>query len=173
MTPADATAHLVDPRRTRALDVLGPTIQYMTEVGQADGEPCVMRGTVPPGASVPLHSHTDPETFVGLSGHVEALVDGPGGPSWIGIGPRDVFHVPGGARHAFRNRSDEPAVMIVVSTARMGRFFREVGTPADQATAAASPPSGAAVQRFVQAAERYGHWLAGPEENAEVGLNLG
>jgi hypothetical protein len=38
-----------------ALDVMGPTIEFL--VPPADGEPCVMRGTIPSGAAVPLHSH--------------------------------------------------------------------------------------------------------------------
>ena len=35
---------------------------------------CVLRGTIPPGVSVPLHSHTDAESFYVLSGGAEALV---------------------------------------------------------------------------------------------------
>jgi hypothetical protein len=68
--------------------------------------------------------------------------------------------VPGNAKHAWRNASREPAVAIVVSTPRIGRFFREV----------AGPPSDAAIQRFLEVAERYGYWNATPEENAGVGL---
>jgi hypothetical protein len=31
----------------------------------------------------------------------------------------------------------------------------------------------AALWTFIEAAERHGHWLAGPEENAAVGLRVG
>jgi uncharacterized RmlC-like cupin family protein len=34
----------------------------------------------------------------------------------VTIGPGDIFHVPGNAKHAFRNRSSEPAVAIIVTT---------------------------------------------------------
>lgn len=88
-----------------------------------------MRGTVPPDVVVPLHSHADPETFLALSGGVRGLEPLGQGPTWIGIRPGDVLHVPGGAKHAFRNPEREPAVMIVVSTAEIGAFFREVATP--------------------------------------------
>jgi len=131
-----------------------------------------MRGTVPPGAVVPLHSHADPETFVVLSGELEGLVMSPAGFTWVPVGPGDVFHVPGNAKHAWRNTSREPAVAIVVSTPRIGRFFREVGTPVDPADTTARPPSDAAIQQFLQVAERYGYWNATPEENADVGLTL-
>jgi HD-GYP domain-containing protein (c-di-GMP phosphodiesterase class II) len=83
----------------------------------------------PPGVVVPLHSHPNPETFIPVSGEAEGLVHSADVVRWVPIGPGDVFHVPAGARHAFRNRSREPAVATVVSTARIGRFFREVGTP--------------------------------------------
>jgi hypothetical protein len=36
----------------------------------------------------------------------------------------------------------------------------------------AGPPSDAAVQRFLETAERYGCWNATAEENAQVGLPL-
>jgi uncharacterized RmlC-like cupin family protein len=130
-----------------------------------------MRGTIPPGGAVPLHSHADPETFLALSGEVEGLFDRPGDPGWVRIGPCDVFQVPGGARHAWRNLSDEPSVTIVVSTARLGRFFREVGTRVAPGTAAtASPPSEEELERFLAIAARYGYWNATPEENAAAGV---
>jgi quercetin dioxygenase-like cupin family protein len=156
----DQTAHLVDLRSLEAIDVLGPTIQYVTPPEGPDSAPCIMRGTIPPGGAVPLHSHADPETFIVISGDVEGLVVAPEGPGWIRIGPRDVFHVPGGVKHAWRNPSGEPAVMFIVSTAGIGRFFLEVGGP------------DATLERFVLTAQRYGHWMGTPEENQEVGLDL-
>lgn len=126
---ATHVAHLVDPYAVETLDVLGPTIQVLTEPGVDDGSPCVMRGTIPSGVAVPLHSHPDPETFILLSGEAEGLAEADGNLVWTRIEPGGIFHVPGGAKHAWRNRSRQTAVMIVVSTSRMGRFFQEIGTP--------------------------------------------
>jgi uncharacterized RmlC-like cupin family protein len=42
---------------------------------------------------------------------------------WIWIGVGDIFHTPGGAKHAVRNESREPAVSIVIRTARMVDSF--------------------------------------------------
>ncbi|AZN99804.1 cupin domain-containing protein [Mesorhizobium sp. M9A.F.Ca.ET.002.03.1.2] len=64
-----------------------------------NGEPCVMGGTVPPGVTVPLHSHADPETFIQISGEIEGLSQSPEGFVWVSIRPGDIFHVPGGAKH--------------------------------------------------------------------------
>jgi quercetin dioxygenase-like cupin family protein len=165
----DRAARLVDPQHIEVLDVLGPTIAFLTE--PEDGEPCVMRGTIPPRGSVPLHSHADPETFLMLVGEVDGLVMSPGGHRWVPIHPGEVFHVPGHAPHAWRNRSDAPAVMNIVSTAKIGRFFREVGTPVTAADGTPTPPEDVLL-RFLEVSERYGYWNATPEENASVGLTV-
>jgi quercetin dioxygenase-like cupin family protein len=160
---------LIDPRTVETLDVLGPAVQLLTPPG-GDDEPCLIRGTIPPGVVVPLHSHPDVETFVAVSGAVEGLVDADRGARWVRIGPGDVFHVPGGARHAFRNLGREPAVSLIVTTGRIGRFFRDIGTPAGRDGASAWPPSVEALERLLRVAERYGYWNATPDENAAIGL---
>jgi oxalate decarboxylase/phosphoglucose isomerase-like protein (cupin superfamily) len=68
---------------------------------------------------------------------------------WIEIASGDVFHVPGGAKHAFRNDGADDAVMLIVSTAKIGR-----------------------IQRFLETSARYGYWNATPEENARIGIRL-
>lgn len=156
---AERVAHLVDPDGVETIEVFGPTIQFLTSPDDGEHAPCVMRGTTPPGAVVPLHSHADPETFLALSGEFEALAYAGREFNWVRVRPGDVLHIPGGAKHALRNRSREPAVNILVSTARIGRFFREVAAP-----------SGDPIEHFLATAERYGYWNATPEENAAVGL---
>jgi quercetin dioxygenase-like cupin family protein len=160
------TARLVDPRTVETIEVLGPTIQFLSTPEPDDNAPCVMRGTIPPGGVVPLHSHADPETFLAVSGEVEGLSHSYDGFSWVRVRPGDVFHVPGGAMHGFRNRSAQPAVSLIVSTMKIGRFFREVAT----SSTAAGPPSEEQIEHFLATAERYGYWNATPEQNAELGL---
>jgi quercetin dioxygenase-like cupin family protein len=170
---SERVAGLVDPRDAETLEVLGPVIRFLVPPDD-DGAPCVMRGTIAPGGVVPLHRHADPETFIALEGEVEGWLDRGGRDGWARVAPGDVVHVPGGVGHAWRNPSPEPAVSIIVTTATLGRFFREVGTRAPAATApTASPPPDAAVERFLAVAERYGYWNATPEENAAIGLRLG
>ena len=129
----------------------GATVEILTPVG--DGLPCVMRGTIPAGGIVPLHSHADPETFLMLDGEIEGFVAG----EWSRIAAGDVLHVPGHIRHAWRNRSDGPADMYLVSTGTIARFFREV---------AAEP------ERFLEISAGFGYWNATPEENAAIGLTV-
>jgi quercetin dioxygenase-like cupin family protein len=165
-------AHLVDLRAAETLDVLGPSVQFLTEPSRSDESPCVMRGAIPPGMVVPLHSHPDPETFILVSGAMEGLAQGDEGHRWIGIQTGGIFHVPSGAKHAFRNPGDQPAVALIVTTSRLGRFFRDIGTPEGSAAKPPTPPSAEAIQHFLATAQRYGYWNATPEENAKIGIAL-
>src|SRR5687768_4585812 len=164
-------AHMVNPTNLETVHVLGPMLRYVTEPSDDEG-PCLMIGTVPTGVVVPLHSHADPETFIPISGEVEGLSYRSNQDfEWLRVRPGNVFHVPSGAKHGFRNAGTEPAVMYIVSTGRIGRFFREVG---DRISPSVQPAavSAAAIQRFLAIAARYGYWNATPEENAHVGIAL-
>jgi len=165
-------AHLIDTREAAALDVLGASVQLLDPPTDERHDPRVMRGVIPPHAVVPLHSHSDPETFVGVSGQLEGLSATDDGFRWIPIGPGDVFHVPGNARHAFRNPSDEPAVSIVIITGQLSDFFEETGKPLPAGATTTWPPAPEEVEGFLEIAARYGYWNASPEENAAAGLQL-
>ncbi|UVF22207.1 cupin domain-containing protein (plasmid) [Microvirga terrae] len=169
-TSKNLVAHFVNPLDAETLDVMGPQIQLLVEPG-ADHAPSVMRGTIPPGTVVPLHSHDDPETFIGLSGEAEGLIHSADEFRWVRIQAGDIFHVPGGAKHAFRNRNDTPYVALVVSTSRMAEFFRVVGTPLTLGERAAAI-SEVQVQEFFEAAARFGYWTGGQGDNAAIGLDL-
>lgn len=172
LSSGDRSAHSVDAREHAVLDVLGPTVQFLTPSERGEETPCILRGVIPPGVSVPLHSHADPETYFPVSGEADALAERAGELNWVRIRPGDVFHVPGNAKHAFRNLSAEPAVMFIITTPRIGRFFEEVGTPVPLQGQPPGPPSPEAVRHFLATAQRYGYWNATPEENALVGLSL-
>jgi mannose-6-phosphate isomerase-like protein (cupin superfamily) len=164
-------AHLVDQAGLETVHVLGPTLRYVTEPREDSG-PCLMIGTIPRGVVVPLHSHADPETFIVKSGEIEGLASRSDEHfDWLRVRPGDVFDVPSGAKHAFRNVGEEPAVMYIVTTGRIGRFFREVGVRVTAGHPPA-PVSREAIERFLAVAARYGYWNATPEENARVGISL-
>jgi quercetin dioxygenase-like cupin family protein len=164
------SAHLIDGEALATFDILGPTIQFVKPSDEVSGAPAILRGTIPPGGAAPLHSHPDPETFVQLSGELEGLAFDKDDPKWIKIMPGDVFYVPAGARHAFRNRTDRPAISIIFTTARLAAFFREVVRPLSDGRAPGVTLDD--IQHFLATAESYGHWNATPEENREVGIAL-
>jgi hypothetical protein len=61
--------------------------------------------------------------------------------------------------------------MLVISTSKIGRFFRELATAAvpDAPNTDLSPEQ---ILRFHEISRRYGYWNASPEENARVGINV-
>jgi quercetin dioxygenase-like cupin family protein len=149
------------------LDLFGATVQFLTEDCDQEEEPCLLRGTIPPGVSVPIHSHFDNETFYVLSGEIQVLTEHNGESRWLPAKTGDVIQIPGGAIHAFRNQSKRPVEKLIVTTTRLARFFREIGRPM---SAAGTPPRSEELQNFITTAARYCYWLASPEENAAAGI---
>jgi quercetin dioxygenase-like cupin family protein len=144
-------------------------LEFLTSPEEAQNDFCVLRGVIPPGVSVPLHSHPDTETFFVISGEMLALRQGAEGYDAIVAKTGDYIHVPAGARHGWRNVSSEPVVAIITTTARLGRFVQEIGRPL---TGAPQPVTPEDLARFATVAAAYGHWNGTPEENAAVGIRL-
>lgn len=160
---------LVDGTGGEVLDVLGPAVEFLNVSEGPYGQFCVMRGVVPPGVTVPLHSHDDVEAFFVVSGSQEVLVPGNDGLEWRPAHAGDFIHVPGGELHAHRNVSDEAAIDLIITTPRLGSFFREVGCPPGD-IGKATPAQ--RLNHFVKTALRYGIRLGTPAENAAVGIEL-
>jgi quercetin dioxygenase-like cupin family protein len=168
----ELVTHLIDVNGLQAFDIMGVEIRYLIEPGVEDNRPCIMRGVIPPGIVVPLHSHEDPETFFQLSGEMEGLSMSDEGFEWLRVRPGDVFHIPRNARHALRNLSQAPSIAFLITTSKMGRFFGEISKPAVVGTRSPMPPSEETIQHFLKTAARYGYWNATPEENARIGISL-
>jgi quercetin dioxygenase-like cupin family protein len=149
------------------LDVLGPRIRFLTALSDDDDQYCLMRGTVPAGVVVPLHSHAERETFYVLAGEIEGLQEN----RWITLGVGDAFDVPGGLKHGWRNLSGASASMLVVVPMRLARFFRDIGRPV--ATIEPGAPKPADLQRLIEISHAYGYWLGSPADNAAVGISFG
>jgi quercetin dioxygenase-like cupin family protein len=131
---------------------------------------CVVRGTIPPHGGVPLHSHTDAESFYVLSGEAEALVQTTDGLEWQRLRPGDFIHIPAGNKHAWRNRSSEPTSALITCTEKLGRALREMAQFTGEN--GMQFPSPAAIHRLVEVSELYGFWFGTREENAAVGIEL-
>jgi quercetin dioxygenase-like cupin family protein len=161
--------HIAEGTDRPVLDVLGPTIEFLTSPDEADDGLCVMRGVIPPGVVVPIHSHDDAEAFYILPGTQQVLTQGTDGLEWNDARAGDYIDVPRGTPHAHRNVSHDPAVDLLITTARLGRFFQDVGKPA---TDPPQPPSAEDVAHFIATSVRYGYTLGTPEENKAVGIDL-
>jgi quercetin dioxygenase-like cupin family protein len=150
------------------LDALGPKIEPLTSMEEKSY--CVLKGTIPPGVSVPLHSHGDAESFYVLSGEAQVLVQSEDGLDWQTLKPGDFVQIPGDAKHAWRNISDQPMEALITTTPKLGNALREMSEPAhgrDQGS-----PGPEAMERLAEITERYGYWMASPSENAELGISL-
>jgi quercetin dioxygenase-like cupin family protein len=165
--PSTVLRQIADGTPYTAVDVFGPTLEFISGPDDPGADFWVMRGVVPPGVAVPLHSHDDAEDFFILSGTQQVLTKSDQGLHWRDVNAGDYVHIPAGTPHAHRNVSDEPAVELVITTARLGRFFQEVAR-----TGVTHPPTPIELAEFVAVATRYGYDLATPEQNAAIGIAL-
>ena len=165
----NAHRHVAQGTSSPTLDVLGPTVEFLTTPDDSGDGFSIMRGVVPPGVVVPLHSHDDAEAFFIVAGTQQVLTQGENGLEWNDFHAGDYVYVPPGTLHAHRNISDEPAVDLLVTSARLGRFFQEVSKPAIEPP---QPPTPDDVARFIATSSEYGYTLGTPEENHAVGIDL-
>ena len=157
--------HLVRAGHGIPLDLgLSGGIELLSSPNEKDY--CVMKGALQPGADLPLHSHGDDEDFYMLSGEAEALVETTNGLEWKIVQAGDFVHIPGNMKHAWRNHFSTPAEQIIVTPAKLGRFFREM----DELIRAGG--KNGTMEKLRELSERYGYWLGSPEENAAVGISL-
>jgi hypothetical protein len=126
---------------------------------------------MPPGVSVPLHSHKAVEVFFILSGNVEVLLEDGAKMSWVEASAGNLIEIPSKAKHAFRNSSQHPVINLLYTASDHGRYFQEIGRPATSEESV-SPPAPDEIQRLLETARRYGYWFATPEENASVGITI-
>jgi quercetin dioxygenase-like cupin family protein len=153
------------------LDVFGPTLEFLILPEHADGTYCAITGTIPPGGSVPLHSHPDIESFFLVSGAVRVLSEREGSFEWLDVRRGEFAHVPSNAKHAWQNTSSEPAVQLIITTPILGRFLQEVARPITPGTPLL-PPTPYDLQHFMHVAAKYDYWVGSPAENAAIGIHL-
>jgi quercetin dioxygenase-like cupin family protein len=165
------TAYVVNKGKGTVLDVCGPTVEFLNSTDEKDAAYCIMIGTIPPGVSVPLHSHPDVESFFTLSGTVQVLFQRGDQLEWIDVKTGDFVQIRAGAKHAFRNTSTQSVVQLIATTPRLGRILREIERPVALGEPP-RPPSSDELQHFVRVAAANQHWLGSPEENAAIGLSL-
>jgi quercetin dioxygenase-like cupin family protein len=147
--------------------VLGVLLQFLSTPEQINDQISMMRGTVPSGVVIPLHSHADPEIFYVLNGSLEVFQ----AEGWQTVTAGEVVSIPGNVRHAVRNTSPSPITLITVSKQELYSFFRELARPFDPNRPPA-PPTPEEMQQLFNVAEKYEYWLASRDENAAIGISL-
>jgi quercetin dioxygenase-like cupin family protein len=169
--PSETTTGTSRGAEEQTFIVLGVLLQFLSTPEQINDQICVMRGTVPSGVQIPLHSHADPEIFYVLNGSIEVFqAEGPSA-GWQIVTAGEVVSIPGNVRHALRNTSPGPITLITVSKQELYSFFRELARPFDPNRPPA-PPTPEEIQQLLSVAEKYEYWLASPDENATIGISL-
>ena len=153
------------------LDLFGPTVQFLTSPEEAEGTFCILISVIPREGFIPIHSHEGIECFFMLSGQQEVVVEEQGKFRRIVCNPGEFIQVPNGVKHGLLNRSAKPASSLIVTTAKLGRFYKEIGRPIAPGSQQEIPTADE-LQYFINAAKRYGYWMATSEENAAVGISL-
>jgi quercetin dioxygenase-like cupin family protein len=154
-----------------ALDVLGANVQFLVGPRPGDETPCILKGTIPSGVTIPMHSHDFVEIFFVLYGNIEVLIEEAGKMRWVEGGAGNLIEIPSNTKHAIRNRSEHPVINLLFTTSKHGRYFQEIGRSVASGESV-RPPAPDEIQRFLKTARRYGYWFATPEENAAVGIKL-
>lgn len=154
--------------RIPAIDIMGPQIQFLQIPEKIDSKHCIMLVSVPPGVTVPLHSHADPEFFFIIQGKIEMLNQDDSA-TWIEAEIGSFVQILPNAKHAFRNVSSMPAAFLCETTEQMRHFFETVGEAVNTGQLGA-PPTMERTSRFVSAAERFGYWIGSPQENIAAGI---
>ena len=150
------------------VNVFGPLQQFLVSPAETSGAFGIMRAIVPPSIAIPLHSHADPEVFFVLEGLLEVLRWGEVS-QWLTAQVGDVICVPGGIKHAIRNNSTAPTIILLATTPNIYEFFRELGKPYNP-RGPAGPPTEEDMRRLLDLAAKYRYWIGSPQENAAIGL---
>jgi quercetin dioxygenase-like cupin family protein len=145
---------------------LRPTNKCLTSLSFHSDEYCVLIADIPCGAIVPLHSHSDRESFYILSGEMNLYHDA----SWRTLKQGEFVDVLCNTKHAWRNASESTVSLLVVTTVRMGLFLRQVSSSPEVELGT----QGAATrkERFSRLVQNYGYWLGTPEDNEAIGLSV-
>jgi quercetin dioxygenase-like cupin family protein len=153
--------------RPQTFVVLGVLLQFLSTPEQINDQISVMRGTIPSGVVVPLHSHADPEIFYVLDGSLEVFQS----EGWQTVTAGEVIAIAGSVRHALRNSSYGPTTTLTVCKQKLYSFFRALARPFD-AKRPTAPPTPEDIEQLFTVAKKYEYWLASRDENAAIGISL-
>ena len=121
---------------------LGTLARMKLEGHDTGGRFALWENVLPHGASPPLHSHPQDETFYVLEGELTVwvvepeLADAADDPAaWVSsrarrCGPGTVMFAPGGTPHTFRVESDTARVLVISTPAGIEDMVRGLAEPA-------------------------------------------
>ena len=158
-TPANLPADVL----TRALtltDADDPSLPHIGLVGdtytvllsgqQTAGRFCLIDMHIPPNGGPGPHRHDFEETFVLLTGEMQATFRG----ETVTVHAGQTLHIPANAPHLFHNASSEPVrLLCLCSPSGQEDFFAEIGVPVATRTTPPPPMDQAAMAAFLAKAQ--------------------
>jgi quercetin dioxygenase-like cupin family protein len=143
-----AAPRVVD--QTEPLWFLGTLARVLLDGEQTGERFALIELVFPKGASPPLHSHPQDETFYIRDGQVTVWVDGQPRSCRQGA----IAFAPGGTPHSFRVESDTAQMLVLSTPAGIERYVRALAEPAEWPWLP-SPPDGPRVPaERIEAVER-------------------
>jgi quercetin dioxygenase-like cupin family protein len=122
---ASAVPAVVTHAESEQLWFLGTLTRVKLDGRTTAGRLGVFESLLPRGASPPLHSHPEDETFYVLDGDVTVWVDG----RPRACRPGDIAFAPAGTPHSFRVESDTARILTISTAAGIEEFVRALGEP--------------------------------------------
>ena len=111
---------------TDPLWFLGTVARILLDGEQTGGAFAAFEALLPRGASPPVHSHPQDETFYILEGEATVWVDGQPCPCQAGA----IAFAPGGTPHSFRVESDTARMLVLSTPAGIEDYVRALAEPA-------------------------------------------
>jgi quercetin dioxygenase-like cupin family protein len=137
---------------------LGALVTIKVPGEAVDGRCTLIEFLMPRGASPPVHSHPQDETFTMIDGTLTFVAGDErflcdAGASWI---------VPARVQHTFRVESETARLVAVYAPAGMDHCFRNAGLPADAATLPPADAPTRPLEEIEEAMRNHGHDNFGP-----------
>jgi quercetin dioxygenase-like cupin family protein len=120
----------VEPRvidEVEPLWFLGTLARVLLDGEQTGERFAVIEMLLPHGASPPLHSHAQDETFYILDGEMSVWI----GDHTQGCRPGAIAFAPAGVPHSFRVESHTARILVLSTPAGIERYVRALGEPAE------------------------------------------
>ena len=149
------------PGEGRTLTVVGDVYRFLATGDETNGRYAILEAIVQPGGGPPLHVHSrEDEGFYILEGEITFLVNG----ETIIATAGTFTNMPAGTVHAFQNRSEQPARMLIsMAPAGLEQMFFEVGSPVAEGVTHAPLPTTQEIEALLEAAPRYGITIKLPQ----------
>ena len=150
-----------NPSTGKILELFGPTVEFLISPLDTQSDFCILRGIIPDGVYVPLHSHADTEDFFVISGELDCLRKENEDHKLVKASTGDYIHVPCNAPHAWCNVSGSTTIVHILTTKKIGKFFQEIGRLKNSTSL--PPPTPKDLAHFSAMSRKYGYWNASPK----------